>query len=125
MKTFVVLLLFGLGALSVVLAQDRKTFPPITFQVPESNSAIASQGQFVVLVIESAYLSHNGIPIPTGRVIDYVNTTMVAQNAPYLTVHVREGITYANVVAALGDLSKTETKGIALSMAELPAGGEI
>ncbi len=118
------LALLTVGLTSGAFAQERKSYPPITFAVPGSNTTMTSKDRFVVLVIESAYLSHEGTAIPPDNVIDYLNTTMAANEAPYLAVHIREGITYGNVVKALDALSKTETKGISVSMKELPLGRE-
>lgn len=130
MKTLTALTLLVLGFTSFALAQigpgqERKTYPTITFAVPGSNTAMASADRFVALTIESAYISHDGTPIPPDQIVDYVNRTMAENEAPYLTVNVREGITYANVVSALEALADTETKGISVNLKELPAGATV
>ena len=81
------LALLTVGLTSGAFAQERKSYPPITFAVPGSNTTMTSKDRFVVLVIESAYLSHEGTAIPPDNVIDYLNTTMAANEAPYLAVH--------------------------------------
>lgn len=93
--------------------------------VPSSGTSTVSENKFVVLVIESAYISHEGAPISAEGLIAYLNTTMSAEEAPYLAVHIREGVTYGDFVNAIDALRKTETKSISISLKEVPLGREV
>ncbi len=125
MKKLTVIALLSLGLASGAFAQEPKGHPSINFVVPSSGSSTVDKNQFVVLVIEPAYISHHGTPIPAESVAEFVNTTMTADHAPYLAVHIREGVRYGEVVNALDALSKTTAKSISVSMNELPIGREI
>lgn len=93
--------------------------------VPSSGTSTVSDSKFVVLVVESAHISHDGVPISAEGLIAYLNTTMSAEEAPYLAVHIREGVTYGDFVTAIDALRKTETKSISISLKEVPLGREV
>ena len=127
MKKLIVIALVTLGLTSAAFAeQSRTNYPPISFVVPGANKTVSvSKDQFVVLVIEAAYISHQGAPISDAGLAEYLDTTMSDSNAPYLAVHIREGITFGDVVHALDALRKTNAKSIAVSLKELPLGREV
>ena len=126
MKRFTLGVLLALGVSVGVFAQSpRSTFPPISLVVPSAGQSPVSKDQFVVLVIESTYISHEGVAISADGLVEYLNTTMASTQAPYLAIHIREGITYGDFVNAIDALRKTTTKSIAVSMKELPLGREV
>ena len=93
--------------------------------MPSAGTSAVSKDQFLVVVIESAQISHHGVPISADGLVDYLNETMSAENTVYLAVHIREGVTYGDVVHSLDALRKTTAKSIAVSMKELPIGREV
>ena len=125
MKRFIISAVLSLGVSSPVFGQQgRVTHPPVSMVVPSSGTATFGENKFVVLVIESAHISHEGVPLSVEGLIAYLNTTMSAEEAPYLAVHVREGVTYGDFVNAIDALRKTETKSISISVKEVPLGRE-
>lgn len=123
MKRFIIVALLTLGLSTGAAAQlERPAYPPISFVVPSSTPVTVSEKQFVTVVIESAHISHDGVAIAPAGLIEYLNTTMQAEDAPYLAVHIREGVTYGDFVDAIDALRKTASKSIAVSMQEVPLG---
>lgn len=126
MKRFTLGVLLALGvSVGVFAQQSRSTFPPISLVVPSSGQSTANKDQFVILVIESAHISHDGVPISADGLVAYLNTTMSTEDAPYLAVHIREGVTYGDFVSAIDELRKTKTRSISISMKEVPIGREV
>lgn len=126
MNKLLVVSLLTLGLSSSLFGQlERRNYPPVSFVAPSAGSSSVDKNQFVILVVESAYISHDGVPISAEGLIDYLNTTMSNGEAPYLAVHLREGITYGDFVDAIEALRKTAAKSIAVSMKELPEGREV
>ena len=126
MNKRLVIPLLTLGLSSSLFGElGRTTYPPISFVAPGSGPASVSKDQLVILVVESAYISHDGVPISAEGLIDYLNATMSNEDAPYLAVHLREGITYGDFVNAIDGVSNTAARSIAVSMKELPEGREV
>ena len=126
MKKFIVSAVLSIGLISGVFAQSpRDIHPPVSLVVPSSGSPKTNENKFVVLVIESAHISHEGAPISTEGLVAYLNATMSTEEAPYLAVHIREGITYGDFVDAVDALRKTNTKSISISLKEVPLGREV
>lgn len=114
------ILAFGLCA--GAFAADKKDYPPISLVGPGSKGSGIPRDQFVVLVVESGFISHEKNPIPGDSVVTYVDNALKAQNASYIAVHIREGIKYGDVVRALDTLRQTAAASIGVSMIELPVG---
>ena len=126
MKKHLVIALLTFGLTSAAFAeQSRSQHPPISFVVPSAGTSTVSKDQFLVVVIESAHISHHGVPISADGLVDYLNETMSTENAAYIAVHIRDGVTYGDVVRSLDALRKTTAKSIAVSMKELPVGREV
>jgi biopolymer transport protein ExbD len=126
MKKFMVSVIISIGLISGAFAQSqRDTHPPISLMAPSSGSTQTNESKFVVLVIESAHISHEGAPISAEGLVAYLNATMSTEEAPYLAVHIREGITYGDFVNAVDVLRKTNTKSISISLKEVPRGREV
>lgn len=126
MKKFMISAVISIGLISGAFAQSqRDTHPPVSLVVPSSGSTKTNENKFVVLVIESAYISHEGAPISDEGLVAYLNATMSTEEAPYLAVHIREGVTYGDFVNAVDALRKTETKSISISLKEVPLGREV
>ena len=126
MKKFIVSVVISIGLISGAFAQSqRDVYPPVSPVVPSSGSVKVSPDKFVVLVIESEHISHDGAPISAEGLVAYLNSTMSTEEAPYLAVHIREGITYGDFVNAVDALRRTNTKSISISMKEVPLGREV
>jgi biopolymer transport protein ExbD len=125
MKKFLILPLLTLGICASALADGKKVYPPIALVVPGGSSSTTTPDQVVFLVIEGPFISHDKRPVPGDEVVAYVDSTLKAQGASYLGVHIREGVKYGDVVRALDALRLTAAKSISVSLAELPVGREI
>lgn len=126
MKRIIIVAMLTLGISSGVFAQQKRvTHPPVSLVVPGPSQNPVNENKFVVLAIESAHISHEGAPISAEGLVEYLNTTMSAEEAPYLAVHIREGVTYGDFVSVVDALRKTETKSISISMKEVPPGREV
>lgn len=110
--------------MSIARAERGGGYPPISIVIPGAGTSTVDKSQFLVLVVESKFISHEGTPIPSDGLISYINNTLKAQRASFLGVHIRQGIKYGDVVRALDELRKTEAKSISVSMVELPVGKE-
>ena len=118
------LAVFAFSLCAAVRAEDKPTYPNISFVGPGSGKTTISRDQFVLLVVEGPYLSYEGQPVPSAGVVDYVNNLLKIKRVSYIGVHSREGAKYGDVVRALDLLRKTNAKDIGVSMIELPAGRE-
>lgn len=116
--------LFALGLCSAVRAEDKPAYPNIAFVGPGSGKTTISRDQLVLLVVEGPFISHEGKPVPSAGIVDYVNSLLKIKNVSYLGVHSREGVKYGDVIRAIDVLRKTNAKDIGVSMIELPAGRE-
>ncbi len=126
MKRFIVSVVISIGLISGAFGQSqRDAYPPVSLVVPSSGSAKTNDNKFVVLVIESEHISYEGVPISAEGLVAYLNSTMSTEEAPYLAVHIREGMTYGDFVNAVDALRKTKTKSISISMKEVPLGREV
>ncbi|GAB5562501.1 MAG: hypothetical protein SynsKO_41480 [Synoicihabitans sp.] len=126
MKRIIIAAMLTLGISTGVFAQQKRvTHPPVSLVVPTPSATSASEHKFVVLVVESTHISHDGAPISAAGLVEYLNTTMSAEDAPNLAVHLREGITYGDFVNAVDVLRKTNTKSISISLKEVPLGREV
>jgi biopolymer transport protein ExbD len=124
MKKSILLLIFTLSLSAQGFAASDADYPPISFVGPGKAGSSVDKTQFLVLVVEQGFVSHNSTPIPQGGVINYINSTLKAQGASFLGVHIRQGIKFGDVVKALDELRKTNAKSIAVSMVELAPGKE-
>ncbi len=122
MKKTMLSAIVALGLVAPVLASGNH--PPISFVIPGGGSTAVDKSQFLVLVVDAGFVTHDGNPIPGGGLVAYVNNVLKAQGASYLGIHIRQGIKYGDVVRALDELRKTEAKSIGVSMAELAPGRE-
>ncbi len=122
MKKSVLIALIAVGLSADLLAAEKKDYPQISFVLPGSSSGGVSRDQFVTLVVEAGFISHDEKPIPGDAVVEYVESALKAQNASYIGVHIREGIKYGEVVKALDVLRRTSAKSIGVSMIELRSG---
>lgn len=83
-----------------------------------------SRDQFVILVVEGPYISHETNPIPEKGGVEYINDLLRAKKVSYLAVYTREGVKYGDVVKAIDLLRMTDATEIGVSMIEAPAGRE-
>ena len=125
MKKHILLAILALGSLADVFAKTGKEYPPISFVVPGTSSSSVNRDEFVFLVVEGEFISHENKPIPHDGVAEYVDTALKAQGASFIGVHIREGAKYGQVVRALDALRQTSAKSIGVNMAELPVGREL
>jgi biopolymer transport protein ExbD len=124
MKKSLLSLILTLSISVQALAASDTDYPPISFVGPSKAGPSIDKTQFLVLVVEQGFISHNSTPIPQGGVVNYINSTLKAQGASFLGVHIRQGIKFGDVVKALDELRKTEAKSIGVSMVELAPGKE-
>ena len=122
MKKSLLIAMIAIGLCADLLADGAKAYPQISFVLPGSSSGSVSRDQFVTLVVEAGFISHEDKPIPADAVVTYVDNALKAQNASYIGVHIREGIKYGEVVKALDVLRRTAAKSIGVSMIELRSG---
>lgn len=125
MKTTLLSTILVLGFSVPALAASTADHPPISFVVPGSSSTPVDRSQFLFLVVEAGFISHDGSPIAAEAVTDYINNALKEQGATKLAVHIRQGIKYGDVVQALDLLRKTEAKSIGVSMVELAPGRDL
>lgn len=125
MKKLCIVGVIAAGLWADALAGERRDYAPISFVVPSSGGSSVSKEQFVTLVVEGAFFSHDKQPVPSERLVPYVDSLLQAQGASYVAVHVREGVKYGDVVRALDSLRTTSAKSIAVTMVELPAGRDL
>ncbi len=122
MKKSILIAMIAIGLCADLLAADTKDYPQISFVLPGSSGVTVSRDQFVSLVVEAGFISHDEKPIPADAVVAYVDNALKAQNASYIGVHIREGIKFGEVVKALDVLRRTSAKSIGVSMIELRSG---
>jgi len=122
MKKTLVLVLLAIGLCADVLATEQTDYPQITFVFPKTGGLTLPREQFVMLVVEAGFISHENTPLPSDGTVEYVNNLLKAKSVSYLAVHVREGTKYGELVRALDILRKTTAKSIGVSMTELPVG---
>jgi hypothetical protein len=122
MKKLLMLVFIAIGLCADTLAADRTDYPPISFLTPGGGKSNIARDQYVMLVVEAGFISHDNSPIPSDAVVAYVNNLLKAKNAAYLGVHIRTGIKYGEVVRALDALRMTAAKSIGVSMIELSVG---
>jgi biopolymer transport protein ExbD len=125
MKRFILLPLLALAVCADALADTKRDHPPIALVVPGNSNSSTSRDQFVFLVIEGVFISHEKRPVPSEGIVEYIDTALKAQGASYLGVHIREGVKYGDVVRALDTLRHTSAKSISVSLAELPIGRDL
>jgi biopolymer transport protein ExbD len=124
MKNFIIVLLLALAVCADALAEAKKDYPPIALVVPSGSTGTTHRDQFLILVIEGAFISHENRPV-AGDLVEYIDAALKAQGASYLGVHIREGVKYGDVVRALDTLRHTSAKSISVSLAELPIGRDL
>lgn len=122
MKKSLLLSLLAIGFCTTLLGEEPKNFPQISFVLPSTGGTPISKDQFVTLIVEAGFISHDDKPIPAEAVVAYVDNALKAQNASYIGVYIREGIKFGEVVKALDVLRHTTAKSIGVSMAELSSG---
>lgn len=124
MKKSILPVILALGISAQALAASNADYPPISFVGPGKAGSSVDKTQFLVLVVEQGFISHNSTPIPQGGVVSYINSALKVQGASFLGVHIRQGIKFGDVIKALDELRKTEAKSIGVSMVELAPGKE-
>ena len=122
MKKPILLSLVLIGLCASLFADEKKDYPQISFVLPSKSGPSVGPDQFVTLVVEQGFISHDEKPIPEEAVIAYVDNALKSKNASYLGVYIREGIKFGDVVKALDVLRHTTAKSIGVSMAELSSG---
>jgi biopolymer transport protein ExbD len=122
MKKSILLSLVVIGFCASLFADEKKNYPQISFVLPSSSGSSVSRDQFITLVVEQGFISHEEKPIPADAVVAYVDNALKAQNASYIGVYIREGIKFGDVVKALDVLRHSTAKSIGVSMAELSSG---
>ena len=122
MKKSLLFVIIAIGLCTELLASEKKDYPQISFVLPGNSGSSVPRDQFVTLVVEPGFISHDEKPIAGDAVVAYVDNALKAQNASYLGIYIREGIKYGDVVKALDVLRKTTAKSIGVSMIELSAG---
>ena len=122
MKAPIRFVLLGICLFAGALAAERAAHPPISFVLPGSGSSTVDRTQFLIVVVEPGFLSHENTPLPSDSVIAYINNALKAQGASYLGIHVRQGVRFGDLVRALDELRKTDAKSVGVSMSELPVG---
>lgn len=122
MKKPVLLTLLAIGLCAELPAAEKNNYPQISFVLPGSSGSTVSRDEFITLVVEPGFISHDDKPIASDAAVTYVDNALKAQNASYIGVYIREGIKYGEVVKALDVLRKTAAKSIGVSMIELAAG---
>jgi hypothetical protein len=124
MKYRLVIAVLALGLCSALFAQEKSDYPRISFVGPGASKNPVSRDQFIILVIEGPFLSHEKDPIPDAGTVDYVNRLLKTKNVSYIGVYTRQGVKYGDVIHALDVLRKTTAKEIGVSMVEISAGQE-
>ena len=124
MKSHILIAVLAIGLHADLPADEKREYPPISFVGPGASNNPVSRDQFVILVVEGPFISSRGSPIPSGEVVDYVNTLLKGKGVSYLGVYLREGIRYGDVVRAIDILRNTNAKSIGVSMVEIPVGHE-
>lgn len=122
MKRTLLLAMIAIGLGAELLAVEKKDLPQISFVLPSNSGSAVSRDQFVTVVVEQGFISHEEKPIAPEAVVAYVDNALKTQNASYIGVYIREGIKYGDVVRALDVLRQTTAKSIGVSMIELAAG---
>lgn len=125
MKTAFLVGLISLGICASSFASTRVDYPQISFVGPSSGKQTVDRNDFVILVVEGAFLTHERSPIQSEALVGHINGLLKAKGARYLGVHIREGSRYGDVVRALDTLRLTETKSINVSLVELPIGRDL
>jgi len=124
MKTPMKFLLLTLASFAHAAPTPAVDLPPISFVLPGAGASTIDRSQYIILVVEAGFISHNGSPIPHDGVISYVNAALKAEGAAFVGIHVRPGITFGEVVRAFDQLRQTNARSIGVSMVELPVGRE-
>jgi hypothetical protein len=124
MKYPTLVAIVALGLCAAVRAEEKSTYPNISFVGPGSGKTTVTRDQFVLLVVEGPFISYEGKPVSSAGVVDFVNSLLKIKNVSYLGIHSREGVKYGDVIRAIDVLRKTNAKDIGVSMIELPAGRE-
>ncbi|HVU18680.1 MAG TPA: hypothetical protein VHD32_17380 [Candidatus Didemnitutus sp.] len=116
-------LAFGLGA--SLRAAGKTEYARISLAPPSSNPRDIPKDQFITLVVEGAYISYAGQPIPENDVVPYVNDLLKTKHLSTLGVYAREGAKFGDVVHAMDLLRQTEAMDVGISSVTLPFGREI
>ena len=119
MRNKLLFVLLALGISASASAADSSGHAPIAFVIPGGSNTTIDKTKYLFLVVEGAFISHDGNPVAAEAVVEYVNNALKAQGATMLAVHIRQGIKFGDVVQALDALRKTEAKSIGVSMVEL------
>lgn len=125
MKSYLLVAFFALGLCANSQAGTRLDYPPISFVGASSKKTTVNPNDYVILVVEGAFMSHERSPIQSDELIGHINGLLKAKGASYIGVHIREGAKYGDVVRALDVLRQTDTKSIGVSLAELPVGRDL
>lgn len=121
-RTLVAVLALGLG--TEMLAVDRSDYPQVSLVGPGAGKNPVDRSQFIILVVEGSFVSHDSHPIPATGLVEYVNNVLKTRKVAYIGVYTREGVKYGDVVQAIDVLRKTNASNIGVSMAQLAPGRE-
>jgi biopolymer transport protein ExbD len=105
-----------------LFAEEKSDHPRISFVGPGAGTTSISRDQFVLLVVEGAFLSHEQTPIADAGAVEFINTLLKTKNVSYVGVYTRQGAKYGDVIRAVDLLRKTNAKEIGVSLMELPPG---
>ncbi|ACB76885.1 hypothetical protein [Opitutus terrae] len=125
MKSRLLLLLVVIGLCSSLAAAEQAAYPRISLVGPGAGKTPVNRDQFIILVVEGPYISHEANPLPEKGAVEYINDLLKAKKVSYLAVYTREGVKYGDVVKAIDLLRKTDATEIGVSMIEAPAGREL
>ncbi len=116
------LLALGLGTAAHAATDHAR----IAFVKPGvAKGVVMDSSQYVKLVIEGPFVSHDKIPVSDEGLIDYVDKILKSSGATYLAIYVREGIKFGDVVRTLDSLRKTSAKDIAVNTVEIALGRDL
>lgn len=113
----------GLGASSLMAAEGN--FARISFVAPGPGNSTVDPSQFVTVIVEGPYITHDKTPLLAEGEVEYLDKMLKNQGASYIAVHIRQGVKYGDVIRALDTLRRTTAKNIGVSMIEVPASKDI
>ena len=124
MKHRILLAVLAVGLGSALLADEPRSYAAVSLCGPGGGANPIKRSEYIVLVVEGPNLFFETTPVPSGRVVEYVNTLLKAKGVSYIGVYAREGTKYGEVIHAVDQLRATDAKNIGVSMTELPFGRE-
>lgn len=81
--------LLAVGLAVSLFAETRKNdYPQISFVAPGSSKTSVNRDQFVILVVEGPFISHEKTPVPYEGAVGFVNDLLKARGVTYVGVHI-------------------------------------